>query len=306
MRILKILLILVLIFSFITIYGCKKEAKTSDIFVSVIDIDGKPIQDANILIDGMSGKSDSQGKCTFYKLSPGSFKVRVTKEGYEDYEDSIDISVGEKKEIKIVLNKKSEFEEIKAYSEIESFHIIAEFREKEDQSGQKVEIISEDFGKKEYIKVINLKTYELNAEIISDEKTAKIRYSEKGEFHEIPREQARTISQGFYVFVNEYANGVKEAFNYKIKLPEGSREHLIRKVGTEKVNNYMTTKYEFIDEVIFQNEKTRVFYEIWVINSGKYKNYPTKLNANMSFNDKSVLTFTINIFELGEAKIPKF
>ncbi|MDI6861513.1 MAG: carboxypeptidase-like regulatory domain-containing protein [Caldisericia bacterium] len=302
----KILLILILVFSLITIYGCKKEVKTSEILVTVIDNEGKPVQDVNLSLDGKSGKTDSQGKYTFSNIDFGKYKIRATKEEFEDFEDEIEISSAEKKEIKIVLNKKSEFEEIKNYSDIESFHVIAEFRTKEATSDQRIELITENFGKREYMKVTNLNTGELYTEIYSDEKIAKIRYSEKGEFYEMPREQIGSISESFHSLVNEYAKGIKDAFNQRIKIPQGSLEYSVRKIGTEKVNNYMTTKYEFRDEVIYQNEKTKVLYEIWVINSGKYKNFPTKLNAIMTFQDGSMLSYTINIFELGEAKIPKF
>lgn len=305
MKKLNLLIILLLIISLITIYGCKKEAKTSDIIISVLDENGKPLQDVNITLDGKSGKSDSQGKITFSKLNPGSYNFKATKDEFEDYEDSITISEGEKKEIKVILNKKSEFEEVKYYSDISSYHVIAEYRDKDAKFSQKIELITEDFGKREYLKVTNLFTGELYSEIFIDEKTAKIRYEEKGQFYEMKREEVGDISDTFHSMVNELVTGVMKDYNDKIKIPQGSLEYSIKKVGTEKVNNYSTTKYDYTGETTYQNEKTKFLYEIWLINSGKYKNFPTKLNAIMSFQDGSMLSYTINIFELGEAKVPK-
>ncbi|MCX8095786.1 MAG: carboxypeptidase-like regulatory domain-containing protein [Caldisericia bacterium] len=305
MKKINFLLILFLIIIFITFYGCKKETKTSDIIVTIQDIDGTSIQDANITFDGKSGKSDSQGKYTFSKIEKGSYNLKITKEGFEDFEETIDISQGEKREVKVVLNKKSEFEEIKNYSEIESFHVIAEYRGKEGKNDQKIELITENFGKKEYMKVVNLYTGKLYAEIFTDEKTAKIRYGEKEDFYEMKREEVGSLSESFHSMINELVDGIKEEFNEKIKIPQGSLEYSLKRVGTEKINNYQTIKYEYSGEANYQNEKTKFLYEIWAINSGKYKNYPTKINAIMSFQDGSMISYTINIFELGEAKVPK-
>lgn len=283
----------------------RKKQKTSDIIISVLDENGKPLQDVNITLDGKSGKSDSKGNITFSKLTPGSYNFKATKEGFEDYEDSITLSEGEKKEIKVTLNKKSELEEIKYYSDISSYHVIAEYRDKDAKFDQKIELITEDFGKREYLKVTNLFTGELYSEIFMDEKIAKIRYEEKGEFYEMKREEVGSISDSFHSMVNELVNGVMKDYNEKIKIPQGSLEYSIKKVGTDKVNNYSTTKYEYTGETTYKNEKTKFLYEIWLINSGKYKNFPTKLNAIMSFQDGSMVSYTINIFELGEAKVPK-
>ncbi len=304
MKKLNFLIILILIFSLTIIYGCKKVEKKGDLTVYVYDNENKPIESANLNLDGKTGKTDSSGKYTFTKLDYGSYTLKISKEGFEDEEEDLTFSEGGKNEIKITLNKKEEFEEIKNYSDIDSFHIIAEYRDKKAKYDQKFEIISENYGKKEYLKSTNLNTGELYAEIFMDEKTAKIRYKEKGEFYEMKREEVGSIAESFYTMVNDLVNGVKEEFNKTIKFPDGSINLSVKKVGTEKVNNYSTMKYEYSGETTYQNEKTKFLYEIWVIDSGKYKNYPTKINAIMSFQDGSMISYTINIFELGEAKVP--
>lgn len=267
----NLLIILLLIFSLISIYGCKKEAKTNDIIISVLDENGKPLQDVNITLDGKSGKSDSKGNITFSKLTPGSYNFKATKDDFEDYEDSITLSEGEKKEIKVTLNKKSEFEEIKYYSDISNYHVIAEYRDKDGKFSQKIELITEDFGKMEYLKVTNLFTGELYSEIFIDEKTTKIRYDEKGQFYEMKREEVRDISNTFHSKVYELVTKVLKDYNDKIKIPQGSLEYSIKKVGTEKVNNYSTTKYDYTGETTYQNDKTKFLYEIWLIVLGEAK-----------------------------------
>ncbi|MGC8943490.1 MAG: carboxypeptidase-like regulatory domain-containing protein [Caldisericia bacterium] len=285
-------------------FGCGKKVIKNDINVTVLDGNSNPIKGVNLSLDGKSGTTDSNGKYIFVQIEEGAYTLKASKEGFEEKEENISVSEGKKQEIKIVLNEKTSFEEIKNYSDIESFHLIAEYRTKEAKYDQKFEIISENYGKKEYLKASDLNSGELHAEIFMDEKTAKIRYEEGGDFYELKREEVGSIAESFSSMVNELINGVKDEFNKSIKTPEGSLNVSIKKVGTEKVNDYPTTKYVYEGETTYQNQKTKFMYEIWTINGGDFKNYPTKLNGMIVFEDNSIQSFTINIFDLGKAKVP--
>jgi len=285
-------------------FGCGKKVVKNDINVTVLDGNSNPIKDVNLSLDGKSGKTDSEGKYTFTQIEDGTYVLKASKEGFEEKEEEILVSEGKRQEIKLILTKKSEFEEIKNYSEVESFHILAIYREKDSKYDQQFEVISEDYGKKEYVKSTNLNTGEVYAEIYMDEKVAKIKYGKEGNWIEMKREEIESIAESFSSMVNELVNNIKEDFNKSIKTPAGSINVSIKKVGTEKVNNYNTTKYVYEGESTYQNQKTKFMYEIWTINGGEYKNYPTKLNIIMTFDDSSQHSYTINIFELGQAKVP--
>lgn len=300
----KLFFLTLIIFLSIYFFGCGKRVIKNDINITVFDEKNNPLKGVNLSLDDKTGITDNNGKYTFSQVEEGSYILKVSKEGFEEKEESILITEGKKQEIKIVLIEKASFDEIKNYSDIKSFHIVLEYRTKEGKYDQKIEIISEDYGKKEYLKTTNLNTGKFQNEIYMDEKIAKIRYDEKGDFYEMKREEIGSIAGSFSSMVNELVNGVKEDFNTSIKTPEGSVNVSIKKVGTEKVNNYNATKYSYEGESTYQNQKTKFKNEIWIINSGEYKNYPTKINAMLVFEDESTESFTINIFELGEAKVP--
>lgn len=303
MKKLNFLIILILILSFVTIFGCKKVEKKADLTVYVYDSENNPLPSANLNLNGKVGLTDSSGKYTFTQLDYGSYTLKISKEEFEDKEESVDISQSGKNEIKVVLNKKEEISEIKNYSDIESFHLIAEYRTKEGKYDYKIEIISENFGKREYLKTVDLNTNKLYAEIFMDEKVAKVRYEEGGDFYELKREEVGSIAESFSSLVNDLVYSIKDEFEKSIKTPEGSLKVSIRKVGTETVNGYSTTKYVNEGETTYQNEKGKFMYEIWIINKGEYKNYPTKFNGIISVED-GMYSFTINIFDLGKAKVP--
>ncbi len=298
---LTLITIFILIFSF----GCGKKVIKNDIYVTVIDSENKPLSDVNLTLDGKIGKTDKDGKYKFPQIEEGSYTLKASKDGYEDSTENILVSEGKSQNIKIVLNKKATFEEIKIFSDISSFHLIGEYRTIDAKGDQKVEIISEDNGKREYLKVTDLYTNKLISEMYLDEKVGRIRYEENGNVMELKREELGSITESFKSMTSDLIEGLRGEFNERIKTPEGVITYSIKKEKEENVNNYSTTKYVYEGETTYQNEKAKFRHEIWVINKGEYKNMVTKINGMLIVED-GMYSYTINIFDYGKAKVKEF
>jgi len=296
-----IITIFILSFSF----GCGKKVIKNDIYVTVLDSENKPLSDVNLTLDSKSGKTDKDGKYKFPQIEEGSYTLKASKDGYEDSTENILVSEGKSQNIKIVLNKKATFEEIKSFSDISSFHLIGEYRTIDAKGDQKVEIISEDNGKREYLKVTDLYTNKLISEMYLDEKVGRIRYEENGNVTELKREELGSITESFKSMTSDLIEGLRGEFNERIKTPEGVVTYSIKKEKEENVNNYSTTKYVYEGETTYQNEKAKFKHEIWVINKGEYKNMVTKING-MIILEEGMYSYTINIFDYGKAKVKEF
>jgi hypothetical protein len=296
-----IITIFILSFSF----GCGKKVIKNDINVTILDSENKPLSDVNLTLDGKSGKTDKDGKYKFPQIEEGSYTLKASKDGYEDGTENILVSEGKSQNIKIVLNKKASFEEIKSFSDISSFHLIGEYRTIDAKGDQKVEIISEDNGKREYLKVTDLYTNKLISEMYLDEKVGRIRYEENGNVMELKREELGSITESFKSMTSDLIEGLRGEFNERIKTPEGVVTYSIKKEKEENVNNYSTTKYVYEGETTYQNEKAKFRHEIWVINKGEYKNMVTKINGMLIVED-GMYSYTINIFDYGKAKVKEF
>jgi len=58
--------------------------------VNVYDTSEKPIKDAEVSLDGLKCKTDSDGYCRF-KVKEGEYELKVTKEGYKEYRELVKI-----------------------------------------------------------------------------------------------------------------------------------------------------------------------------------------------------------------------
>ncbi len=65
--------------------------ETFDLTFNVTDEDG-PVEGANVSIDGKSGTTGVAGGCTAKGVTGGLQSLTVTKTGYEDYTDSINVT----------------------------------------------------------------------------------------------------------------------------------------------------------------------------------------------------------------------
>lgn len=299
-----ILLVLIsILFLSVSLLACGKKVIKNDINVFVSDSKNNPLIDVDLTLDGKIGKTDSNGNYTFKQVEEGTYTLKASKDGYEEKSDNILVSEGKTQHIKIVLKEKVAFEEVKNYSELKSFKMVIEYKEPTSNINQKIEIIREDFGNKEYMKVVDLKTSKTQTEMVMDENKAKIRYEEK-EWFELPRSEVGNLTEAFSSFAKEAVDNLTKDFNENIKTPEGSISYSINKIGSESINNYSTIKYLMKGKTKFENEQFEMESSIWIINSGEYKNYPTKFIYILHLKDGDTI-YTINILEYGEAKVPE-
>lgn len=292
-----------ILFLSVSLFACGKKVIKNDINVFVSDSKNNPLNDVNLTLDGKTGKTDNNGNYTFKQVEEGTYTLKASKDGYEEGSENILVSEGKTQLIKIVLKEKVVFEEVKNYSELKSFKMVIEYKEPTSNINQKIEIIREDFGKKEYMKVVDLKTGKTQTEMVMDENKAKIRYEEK-EWFELPRSEVGSLTESFSSFAKDLVDNATKDFNENIKTPEGSFSYSIDKIGSESINNYSTTKYLMKGKTKVENEQFELEAYIWVINSGEYKNYPTKINYTLHLKDKDMV-YTINILEYGKAKVPE-
>jgi len=297
-----ILISLIILFSF-SILSCGKKVIKNDINVTVFDNKNNPLKDVNLSLDGKIGKTDENGKFTFTQIEEGTYTLIASKDGFLDSSENILISEGKKQEIKITLKEKLASEEIKDFSDIDSFEMTIEYKTQDDSEEQKIEIIRENYGEKEYIKVIDLKIEKITTELLINGDKAKIRY-EGEEWYELPKEQIGSISESFWSLAKDIVNSVREDYNYGVKTPEGEISYSVDKIGDENVNDYSTTKYIIKGKAIeMNNGEIQLEYQIWIINKGDYKNYPSRVIFNYN-TEEDELIYKIDIYKYGEAKVP--
>ena len=85
----------------ISVVGMKVSIK-----VIVKDDSGSKLKDASVYLDGSyKGKTNSSGEYTISDLSPGSYTIKMEKENYETYTETIELTPGESKNISVTLSK---------------------------------------------------------------------------------------------------------------------------------------------------------------------------------------------------------
>jgi len=66
--------------------------ETVDLSISVKDDQDSPVSGATVSIDEISSTTGSAGGCTLSNVPTGIQTITVTKEGYDEYSDSITVS----------------------------------------------------------------------------------------------------------------------------------------------------------------------------------------------------------------------
>lgn len=66
--------------------------ETVNISISVKDDQDSPVNGATVSIDEISSTTGSAGGCTLSNVPTGIQTITVTKEGYDEYSDSITVS----------------------------------------------------------------------------------------------------------------------------------------------------------------------------------------------------------------------
>lgn len=300
----KRFLLVVVVLSLLMLAGCSGGAnskKTSNLTVTVLDNENKPISGATIGLDGKTGSTDSNGKYTFKSLEEGSFTVNVSKEGYEDNSDSIDVTAGKDAALTITLSKKTseQVSELKELSSIKSYAFTFVTKDEEGKTSTIKEELN-DFGKREHLIVIN-ENGEVETEYFLVNDKAKMKSGD--EWMEFTGEQATNMGGMFSSLAESFSNNAISWYNEAVRVPGGSVT--FKRFGNETVNGYPTTKYEYTitGEKYLGGDYEKVVVNYWVINSGNYKDYTTRLifeytpTKNSTGNYQSI---EFNFTRLGE------
>ncbi len=274
----KRIFIVVVVLSLLILAGCSggtTSKKTSNLIVTVLDNESKPISGATIGLDGKTGSTDSNGKYTFKSLEEGSFTIYASKEGYEENSDSINVTAGKDATLTITLSKKTteQVSELKELSSIKSYAFTFVTKDENGKSSTIKEEIN-DFGKREHLIVIN-EDGEVETEYFLVNDKAKMKSGD--EWMEFTGEQATSMGGMFTSLAESFSNSATSWYNEAVRVPGGSVT--FKRLGTETMNGYSTTKYEYTltGEKYLGGDYEKVVVTYWVINSGNYKDYTTRL-----------------------------
>jgi len=301
----KIVVMGIILLLFVGVFvGCSggggTTTKMSKVDVSVADDSGNTLSGVSLTIGSYSGTTDSSGKYTFTDVKSGSYTLKAIKDGYKDASTDVTVGEGESKTVNLALNKKAVAEEIKDYSKLKGYKATIEVKSSSGTGNQKIEILQDDYGKKQHITVIDSKTGENQFELYLDGDKAKIRSDDT--WVEMSDEQVKGITQGFLAFVDAAVTGVRAGYNASVKTLEGSASYSINEVGSETVNDYPAIKYLMKAMATSVGEQTIPEAEVWVISSGSYKNYPTRMIISV-INKGETDTMTVNSLDFDKVTI---
>lgn len=274
----RVVLIVTVLCLFIAV-GCKggSASKTSNLTVTVVDQSKNAIGGAKVEVDSKSGTTDSSGKIVFKSLEEGSYSVDVSKDGYESVSSSVSLSAGKDESIEITLSKKSEVEttELKEFSSLKSYAFTFVTKDKEGKMSTIKEEIN-DFGKREHLIVIN-EEGEVEMEYFLVDDKAKLKTGDT--WTEFSGKDAQSMGGIFTSLAESFSESARGWYNEAVKYPGGIAT--FKRIGTESVNGYSTTKYEYtLTGTATGADYEKIVVEYWVINSGPYKDYTTKLAMN--------------------------
>ncbi len=269
--------------------------KTGSVTITVKDADGNALSGVSVSMGALSGTTDGSGKYTFKDAKPGNYTLKVSKDGYEDAEKDIVLKEGDSLSVTLVMKKKAVPEEMKDYSKVKSYKLVMEMTSGNNKSGKFI-LIRDDSGKKQHLIVYN-PDGEKEAEIYVVGDKAKI--FSGGKWMEVPASQIGMLSDQYLGFASSLIKELRKNYNEYIKTPVGSISYGIKRIGEESVNGYSCTKYRFKGKENTSSGSTSGTADIWIINSGPYKGYATRIVMTSDTNGKTE-TWTINFTDFGK------
>ena len=298
-----ILAILLLALSFS--YGCgPKKPETGKIKGTVMDSEGNPVAEATVTLEGGEGEENTDITLDdgnfLIEVSPGTYTLKIEKEGFETVKKDVEIKAGETVEISLTIKKKEEKPVFKSPTDLKSYHIIIYAGPKKEEAKKVFELWKDDNGDK--IRVVALQDEENPTEVIKvgDDYAMKVgdAWSKnqpglKGFFN--------NLLNNFEQNLKASKDTLRDFENYTTEndslLP---LEYKIEKLGNKMVNGYKSTGYRIIMILKKGNElKEPVFdTEIWAISTGKYKDYITKQDILLTTQDGSFY-YRYDFFDIG-------
>ncbi|MEA3314179.1 MAG: carboxypeptidase regulatory-like domain-containing protein [Caldisericota bacterium] len=272
--------------------GGETQPKTSTITVSVFDEDGNTLSDVSLTMGDYSGETGDSGKYMFNDVESASYTIRASKDGHEDESEDIVVSAGENKTVLLTLKKvEEEAEELKNYSSEKSYRAVME-GQLSPGGINRIIIEHDNYGNSQHLTIYDEDEKEFEMYIVDD----KAKTLMDNEWMDVPLEQVQVmLSTGYLNLPEAMASGAAESYNTAITTPDFS--YGVEKIGRETVNGYPTTKYHMFSKITSEEETGTS--DIWIINSGSYKGYATRMVVTIKSSGEEE-TFTINITDLGK------
>ncbi len=296
-----ILTILLLALSFS--YGCgPKKPETGKIKGIVMDSEGNPVAEATVTLEGEEGEENADVTLDdgsfLIEVSPGTYTLKIEKEGFEIVKKNVEIKAGETQEVSITIKKKEEKPAFKSPLELKSYHVIVSLGPTKEEAKKAVELWKD--GE--------------NARLImySDEENTEV--IKVGDDYAMKVGDAWSKNQpGLKEFVDSMLIQYEGQIEYlKLSLrsfecyasentPLLPVEYKMDKLGEKLVNGYRTLGYRII--VIPKQEEAeekKIDAKMWKIASGKYKDYITKAIIFIEYKDGSTVYGEYNFFDIGK------
>lgn len=283
--------------------GCGKgtnpappKPKTSNVTVTVNDEDGNAISSVELTMGDYSGKTGDDGKYVFNDVKAGNYTIKATKEGYEDGSEDIAVTAGEDKTVTITLKKVKQAEKLKDYSTLKSYKAVMEMKSEDSSENSKFVVMQDNYGKSQHLIGYENGKKQFELYVVGD----KAKIFSNGTWLEVPAGQIGAFTASYANLFKNMIDQIETDYNGWVKSPNGNASYRIRKIGTETVNGYSTTKYHFSGEETTENEKTVGTADIWIINRGPYKDYMTRMIVTSTSSTGEKDTLTINATDFGK------
>jgi len=271
--------------------GGETQPKTSTVTVSVFNEGGNALSGVSLTMGDYSGKTGNNGKYVFNDVESASYTIQASKDGHEDESEDIVVSEGENKTVSLTLKEvEEEAEELKNYSTEKSYRAVMEGQ---SSSGgiNRIVIEHDNYGNSQHLTIYDEGEKEFEMYIVDD----KAKMLMDDDWMDVPLEQVQAMSTGYLNLLEGMASGATESYNIAITNPDFS--YGVEKIGRETVNGYPTTKYHMFSKITSEEETGTS--DIWIINSGPYKEYATRMVITIKSSGEEE-TMTINITDFGK------
>jgi len=271
--------------------GGETQPKTSAVTVSVFNEGGNALSGVSLTMGDYSGKTEDNGKYVFNDVESASYTIQASKDGHEDESEDIVVSEGENKTVSLTLKEvEEEAEELKNYSTEKSYRAVME-GQSSSEGINKIIIEHDNYGSSQHLTIYDEDEKEFEMYIVDD----KAKMLMDGNWVDVPFEQVQVMSTGYLNLFEGMTSGAAESYNIAITNPNFS--YGVERIGRETVNGYSTTKYHMFSKITSEEETGTS--DIWIINSGPYKEHATRMVITMKSSGEEE-TMTINITDFGK------
>ncbi|WP_407919061.1 carboxypeptidase regulatory-like domain-containing protein [Caldisericum exile] len=281
-------------------FGCsggttsQNQTKTYSLTVQVVDAgDNSPIEGVKVSIDGQSGTTDNSGKVEIKNLSSGTYTIKASKEGYSD--NSLEVSITDSsKTVSISLSKQT-LTKLTDLSKAKSYYYTLKVKEVSGKLQTNIEIYVDDFGNKEKLISYNPDgKVDMEIYVVGDKGLIKMG---GGNNMSVDKDTAKGYIENIASIGQSFVSSFKDEYDNFVITPSGT---LTVKVSKGTQNGYSTDSVEYTVNI----SGAQYTFAGWVINSGEYKGFLTRLlieNKTPNLKSDEIKTIEINVKDFGKS-----